>query len=127
MFATAGSHGAAEEMASNTISVEQSQPEQEDEAVAAAEEEKEEEGRDISMEQWLDGLGSGFGAQYGHIFEELGCSNLSELHMIGNERLAVLQSAIKASSMDKRTRRLIRAALRIHLDEMRAAVSAAAI
>ena len=109
--------------------VQQSQPGQEEEAAAAAEEEEEEEeeGRDISMEQWLDGLGSGFGAQYGHIFEELGCSNLSELHMIGNERLAVLQSAIKASSMDKRTRRLIRAALRIHLDEMRAAIRAAAI
>ena len=43
--------------------------------------------------------------------------------MIENERLAVLQSAIKASSMNKPTRRLVRAALRVHLDEMHAAMS----
>ena len=44
--------------------------------------------------------------------------------MIENERLAVLQSAIKASSMNKPTRRLVRAALRAHLDEMHAAMRA---
>ena len=73
---------------------------------------------EVSVEEWLDSLISGYGKSYGYVFTEVGCRTVSDLDRLDATQLQALQLLIKASSMEKSARRYIRAALRAHLDDV---------
>ena len=73
---------------------------------------------EMSTKQWLDSVKRGYGAKFGSIFEDIDCLKVSELHLVGNKGLAVLQASLASSIPDKKARRRIRSALRSHLDEV---------
>ena len=72
----------------------------------------------LSIRKWLDSVKSGYGLRLGHIFEESGVQEFSDLQTLSRNRIESIYGKLKNSMEKSSSRRRLRAALRAHLPEM---------